>query len=574
MSAGSVWVDIPAGRLVGVQLDRLAGLAPAAGITHRQPADRNARPHRRDVPQRQGLARHDLGLGHHRLHLEAEAALQDPIEEPALLVHHAVGRARSPSRLRSASNAGTLAAGSFGLNCAMIASACRPTSAPPGTRPQVVSTPSRMSLVAGSPPRSWNDSVRGPPPPGRRSCRSPGTCASSGSARRSRRAARPRPGRCRRSRSARTPAPAPPPASHRRRGRIRRCSGGCASAARASASLSCSGNALRVAGELERLEGQYRRRRVVPVSAALGRESRDDDVGPERPDDPDDIGQHLLPVPDSQGLAGTLGEAEVDRAGEELPAAVEPPRGQQFLGPDHPELFEELGTEHVLPAVAAGQREVGRAVVAAAGQIGDQLGVLIVGMGGDVEHAAHLAKTAQVLQQADAAIGSSARLLRSNVASMHAPATRNGTSQRERPPDSWKGSRILMGIVAAETRTRSGREAPRLRRYKKTERKRAGASSNAPAQGDAVEDQRPLAGALPSRLPPPLNERREATVRLRYFLTVNGTEYSVVSHIILITPPPEGPFSMAIVNWSTGLSRVSFLRSTRPSSLAASFFSS
>ncbi len=159
------------------------------------------------------------------------------------------------------------------------------------------------------------------------------------------------------------------------------------------------GKRLRVAGELERLDGQYCRRGVVPVSSPLRRESCDQDVGPERPDDLDDIGEHLLTVPDAQGFAGTLREAEVNRAGEELPAAVEPPRGQQFLGPNHPELFKELGTDHVLPAVAAGQGEVGRAAVAAARQVSDQLGVLIVGMSGDVEHAAHLAKTAQVLQQ-------------------------------------------------------------------------------------------------------------------------------------------------------------------------------
>ena len=90
------------------------------------------------------------------------------------------------------------------------------------------------------------------------------------------------------------------------------------------------------------------------MSPPLRRESRDHDVGSERPDDLDDIGEHLLPVPDAQGFAGALREAEVDRPGEELPAAVEPPRGQQFLGPDHPELFKELGTDHVLPAVATG----------------------------------------------------------------------------------------------------------------------------------------------------------------------------------------------------------------------------
>src|SRR3954465_13575716 len=59
-------------------------------------------------------------------------------------------------------------------------------------------------------------------------------------------------------------------------------------------------------------------------------------------------------------------------------------------------------------------------------------------------------------------------------------------------------------------------------------------------------------------------------VRGPYFLTVNGTEYSVFSQDILIRPPPDGFFVTAIVNWSTGEVRADLVRSTR----AKSFFSS
>ena len=62
-------------------------------------------------------------------------------------------------------------------------------------------------------------------------------------------------------------------------------------------------------------------------------------------------------------------------------------------------------------------------------------------------------------------------------------------------------------------------------------------------------------------------------VSTRYFLTVNGTENWVFSHIIFSTPPPDGFGSMAIVNWSTVLSSVSFFRSIRASSFVASFCS-
>ncbi len=65
----------------------------------------------------------------------------------------------------TASNASTLADGLFVSNCAMISSVCLPISAPPGTRDQVVSMPSMMSFVAGSPSRTIKLEVRAPPPP-------------------------------------------------------------------------------------------------------------------------------------------------------------------------------------------------------------------------------------------------------------------------------------------------------------------------------------------------------------------------------------------------------------------------
>ena len=64
--------------------------------------------------------------------------------------------------------------------------------------------------------------------------------------------------------------------------------------------------------------------------------------------------------------------------------------------------------------------------------------------------------------------------------------------------------------------------------------------------------------------------RRMASVRSRYFLTVNGTENPVFSHIIFSTPPPVGFASRAIVNWLTVLSSVSFFKSIRASSFVAS----
>ena len=79
-------------------------------------------------------------------------------------------------------------------------------------------------------------------------------------------------------------------------------------------------------------------------------------------------------------------------------AAVEAAGGEQFLGAGHAQFLAEFRPQHVLPAVAARQREVGGAVISPARQIGDQQGVFIVGMGGDVKHAAHFAEALQLLQ--------------------------------------------------------------------------------------------------------------------------------------------------------------------------------
>ena len=106
-----------------------------------------------------------------------------------------------------------------------------------------------------------------------------------------------------------------------------------------------------------------------------------------------------VPIPDPERLGGVLREAEVDGAGEELPAAVEAAGGEELLGADHAQFLEDFGADHVLAAVAPREREVGRAVAAAAGEVGDELGVLVVGVGGHIEHAPQLAEPSQLPQR-------------------------------------------------------------------------------------------------------------------------------------------------------------------------------
>ncbi len=154
-----------------------------------------------------------------------------------------------------------------------------------------------------------------------------------------------------------------------------------------------------VGGERERLDGEHGRRGVMTVRGrGLRGKPRDDHVRTELADHAHDVAEDGLPVPDAQRLLGVLRVAEVLRAGEVLPPAVQPARGEQLLGARHAEQLAELGAEQILPAVAAGEREIGRPISAAASQVGDGLRVLVVRMGGDVEHAARGGEAAQLLQ--------------------------------------------------------------------------------------------------------------------------------------------------------------------------------
>src|SRR5690242_1847352 len=110
-----------------------------------------------------------------------------------------------------------------------------------------------------------------------------------------------------------------------------------------------------VAGRLERLLRDHRRRRMLAV-AVRGRpgERDEEDLRAEPPDDADGVLEQLLLRPESQRLVERLGEPEVVRAREELPRAVEPPRREQLLRPDEPEPDAQLVADEILSALAAG----------------------------------------------------------------------------------------------------------------------------------------------------------------------------------------------------------------------------
>ncbi len=127
---------------------------------------------------------------------------------------------------------------------------------------------------------------------------------------------------------------------------------------------------------------------MAVAALACGRKAGDDDVGLEAADVPDHVGEDRVVAPDRQRLLRVLGVAEVDGAGEGLLAAVDAPRRQELLRADHAEELALLVADQVLAAVAARHREVRRAQEALVAEVGDQRGVLVVGMRGDVHDAA------------------------------------------------------------------------------------------------------------------------------------------------------------------------------------------
>ncbi len=102
-------------------------------------------------------------------------------------------------------------------------------------------------------------------------------------------------------------------------------------------------------------------------------------------------------------LLGGLGKAEVEGAGEVLAPAIYASCGKQFFGADHAELHTEFVADEVLATVAACEREVGRFHVASAREPGDELGVLVVRVGADHEHAWRDVETRNGLAQDDCA---------------------------------------------------------------------------------------------------------------------------------------------------------------------------
>ena len=124
----------------------------------------------------------------------------------------------------------------------------------------------------------------------------------------------------------------------------------------------------------------------VPVAVGAGKPQHHD-VRPVAADHPHHVRKRTFPPPLLQRLIGGLREAEIDGAREELLAAVDAPRRQQFLCANQTQQLALLRSDEVLTALAACYGKVSGARVAAAGEPGEDGGVFVVRVGGDHEHA-------------------------------------------------------------------------------------------------------------------------------------------------------------------------------------------
>ena len=172
------------------------------------------------------------------------------------------------------------------------------------------------------------------------------------------------------------------------------------------------GKAGGVSGDAERLLRRPAGGLVLPVAIPRGAaEDRHHHLGPEAADDPHDVLEHRVPGPVRPGVVQILGEAEVVGTGEELAGAVEPPGGKQFLGAEQPQLLSQLLADQVLAALAAIEGEICRLRPHAARQQGEELGVLVVGMGRDEQHPLVVTQAAELLVEGGEPAGGGRREL-------------------------------------------------------------------------------------------------------------------------------------------------------------------
>jgi hypothetical protein len=139
---------------------------------------------------------------------------------------------------------------------------------------------------------------------------------------------------------------------------------------------------------------------AVAVTRSSG-EHRDDDLGLEPANGAHHVLEHAVGGPELPGVGQALGETEVVGAGEVLARPVQRSGREQLLGAKDSERRPELVPDQVLPSLTAGQREVRRLGPHSAREHREQLGVLVIGVGGDHEDAPGVTEESERLVERD-----------------------------------------------------------------------------------------------------------------------------------------------------------------------------
>lgn len=112
----------------------------------------------------------------------------------------------------------------------------------------------------------------------------------------------------------------------------------------------------------------------------------DDDFRAEGADDTDHVFECDI-APDFSRLLWRADVAGIFRASEELADAVVLAGGEKLFGANDAELVALLGADGVLSTLSAGDGEEANVGVEAVGEIREEAGPFVVGMGGDEENA-------------------------------------------------------------------------------------------------------------------------------------------------------------------------------------------
>ena len=140
----------------------------------------------------------------------------------------------------------------------------------------------------------------------------------------------------------------------------------------------------------------------IPRRAA---EDRDDHLGAVPTDHAHDVLEDRIAGPVTPRLVLRLGEPEIVCAGEELGRAVQTPRREQFLGAEQAERVAQLGSDEVLPSLAAIEREIRRFGTHPSDEQREQLGILVIGMRPDHEDPLLMAEQAELAVAHDQTAG-------------------------------------------------------------------------------------------------------------------------------------------------------------------------